>query len=77
MGRVLFTKGDRDGLRSMARLVGSSEERHSHSIRTRRRLIASFLELLRESPEIPTAARGMLAALNSPRWRAAKMMKAL
>ena len=41
----------------MTRLVGGSEERHSLRIRTRQRLIASFLELLRETPEIPTAAR--------------------
>jgi AcrR family transcriptional regulator len=35
----------------------SSDEQHSRSIPIRQRLIASVLELLRESPEIPTAAQ--------------------
>jgi len=57
MRSVLFTGSNRDGLRSMNRTVGSSDESHSRRLSTRQRLITSFLELLRETPDIPTAAR--------------------
>jgi AcrR family transcriptional regulator len=40
-----------------SRYLRSADEEQSRSIPTRQGLIASFLELLRESPEIPTAAQ--------------------
>src|SRR5262245_53350913 len=39
------------------RYLRSSDEHQSRSIPTRQRLMTSFLELLRESPDIPTTAQ--------------------
>jgi AcrR family transcriptional regulator len=55
--RAVKTGSERDGLRSRKPMMGNSDERRSRTVRTRQRLITSFLELLRESPEIPTAAQ--------------------
>jgi AcrR family transcriptional regulator len=48
---------ERDGLRSMNLRMGRADGRYLRSVRTRQRLITSFLKLLRESREIPTAAQ--------------------
>lgn len=48
---------ERERPRSINLRMGSADGRHLRSVRTRQRLVRSFLELLRESPEIPTAAQ--------------------
>src|SRR5215510_10235076 len=57
MRSVRLTESELDGLRSRKLTIGNSDKRRLRSVQARQRLITSFLELLRESPEIPTAAQ--------------------